>query len=329
MQQNPSRPGGTLEWWPHMQTAGILLVDAEVEHRWRKPRHESLLSLAPSALTMTHLGFRLGIPETHAPSPSDRGPAFMTTSPDRKTTEPIGNRPEPLRPRSPLQRPSPFQLVLRRVLSGVLFMLPAMLTLLVIYQIYLFLNRWIIAPVAMLIIPSGIENPYWTAVEKYVAAPLSLLAVFAFLYLMGYLFQTRLHRWVHWIFERIPGVSTLYKAINEVSQALQGPDGFKKIDTVVLVPFPSDQSRMVGYLMGESRDEATGEQLACVYVPLGIFPPSGYTLVMRADQITVTDWKATAPWKVLLSGGLTLPEVLPFHKPKIPDDTEPAEPDQQ
>lgn len=213
------------------------------------------------------------------------------------------------------------QRFVRRLLAGVLFVLPVLITLAVIYQVYLILNRWLIEPVAMLIIPSGIENAYWTSIEKYVTPPLSLIAVFAFLYLMGYLLHTRLHRGIQWVFERIPGVSTLYSAVSEVFQAMQGPHGLKKIDTVVLVPFPHEQSRMVGYLMGESRDATTGETLSCVYIPIGLFPPSGYTMVLRSEQVTPTDWNATVPWKLLLSGGLTLPETLPFHAPAPPPET--------
>lgn len=213
--------------------------------------------------------------------------------------------------------PSPpnFQIVrgiMRRMVFGLLFLLPILLTILAVIQIYRLLNSWVIAPVALLIVSQGIKNPYWTAVEQYVTPPISLLAVMLLLYIMGHAFQTRINHAVDWLFGSIPGVSILYRAIRDASQAMQGPDGIKNIDTVVLVPFPHPNARATGFLMGESEDSKTGRALACVYIPIALFPPSGYTLLFPREDVINTQWEATAPWKLLLSGGLTVPKSLPF-----------------
>jgi len=200
----------------------------------------------------------------------------------------------------------------RRVIFGILFILPMLLTVFVVYQIYRILHAWVISPVASLIIPTGIENPLWKSVETYLTPPISLLAVLLILYFLGYAFQTRVSRWIDRIFSSIPGVSILYRAIRDASQAIQGPDGLKSIDKVVLVPFPHPGARAAGFLMGESRDQGSGRALACVYVPIALFPPSGYTLVFPKDEVLVTSWDATTPWKLLLSGGLTVPASLPY-----------------
>ena len=202
----------------------------------------------------------------------------------------------------------------RRMILGLLFVLPIVVTGLIVYQIYNLLNHWVIEPVALLITPIGSQNPYWKSVETYVTPPISLAAVLLFLYLMGYLFQTRINRWLDWIVDRIPGISILYRAIRDAAAAVHGPAGLKTIDKVVLVPFPHPGARATGYLMGESEDEATGRKLACVYIPIALFPPSGYTLVYWRDEITVTNWDSASPWKMLLTGGLTLPGKVPFTK---------------
>jgi uncharacterized membrane protein len=208
---------------------------------------------------------------------------------------------------------SPIRRIIRRMIFGVLFLLPMVLTLFVTYQAYLILNAWVIEPVASFIVPKGIQNPYWTSIEKYVTKPISLLAVMSIFYFLGYAFQSKLSRWVDWFFGYIPGVSILYRAVRDASQAVQGPDGLKKIDTVVLVPFPHIGARATGFLMGESVDSVTGKPLACVYVPIALFPPSGYTLLFPREEVIVTKWEASSPWKLLLSGGLTIPNELPFY----------------
>lgn len=221
---------------------------------------------------------------------------------------------DPLAP-APMQRISTVRSIARRVMYGVLFVLPILLTILVVYQIYLLLNAWVITPVALLIMPRGIKSPYWDAAETYLTPVISLLAVMLLLYLLGYLFQTRLNRWIDWIFGHIPGVSIVYLAIRDASRAMQGPNGLKSIDTVVLVPFPHPGARAAGFLMGESQDVHTGRPLVSVYIPFALFPPSGYTLVFPRDVVIPTRWEATAPWKLLLTGGLTVPSQVPFDMP--------------
>jgi uncharacterized membrane protein len=200
------------------------------------------------------------------------------------------------------------------MILGLLFVLPIVLTVVVVYQIYRLLNQWVIEPLAQFITPLGSENVYWKSVETYVTPLISLASVLLFLYLMGYVFQSRLNRWLDWIFDRIPGISILYRAIRDASSAIHGPQGIKTIDKVVLVPFPHAGARATGYLMGESEDAKTGRKLACVYIPIGLFPPSGYTLVYWLDDVTITDWDAASPWKMIISGGLTLPGKVPFRQ---------------
>jgi uncharacterized membrane protein len=208
---------------------------------------------------------------------------------------------------------APLRRVVRRVVFGLLFVLPILLTVLVVYQIYLILHVWVIAPVALLIMPEHVELPYWKAVERYVTPPITLLVVGLLLYLLGYVFQSRLNHWIDWVFDRIPGISILYRAVRDASRAIQGPDGLKTIDTVVLVPFPHANVRATGYLMGESQDTLTGRPLVCVYIPIALFPPSGYTLVYPREEVTFTQWDSSAPWKLMISGGLTVPAKVPFY----------------
>lgn len=213
---------------------------------------------------------------------------------------------------SPVCRPSTIQSILRRIVFGILFVLPMLLTCFIVYQLYLLLNSWVINPVAAIVIPKQLETTSWKTIIAFLKPVISLLTVLLTFYFLGYAFQTRLSQWLDRLFGAIPGISILYRAIRDAARAMQGPDGLKNIDTVVLVPFPHPQARAAGFLMGESLDETTGTELACVYIPIALFPPSGYTLVFPRDQVATTQWEATTPWKLLLSGGLTIPERVPY-----------------
>lgn len=237
-------------------------------------------------------------------------PTSLPAEDPTESTSPQEQMPSPVRPPSLVR--SLQKGIVRRMILGLLFVLPIVLTVAVVYQIYRLLNQWMIEPLAQFITPLGSENVYWKSVETYVTPLISLASVLLFLYLMGYVFQTRLNRWLDWIVDRIPGISILYRAIRDASSAVHGPQGIKSIDKVVLVPFPHAGARATGYLMGESEDETTGRKLACVYIPIALFPPSGYTLVYWRDDVTLTDWDSTSPWKMIISGGLTLPGKVPF-----------------
>src|SRR5215207_6972940 len=202
----------------------------------------------------------------------------------------------------PIKPISTLRSILRRIMFGLLFVLPIVLTGLIVYYIYVMLNDWLIEPVAKLIIPKETALPYWAEIQSYVTTPITLVTVLLLLYFLGYAFQTRLNYWVDWVFSHIPGVSIVYRAIRDASLAMQGPDGLKAIDTVVLVPFPHPGARATGFLMGESEDTETGRPLVCVYIPLALFPPSGYALVFPREDVIFTKWEATSPWKLLLSG---------------------------
>lgn len=230
----------------------------------------------------------------------------MSTS-DRSPQEPLEE--ELLKP------PTMWVRIFRRFIGGVIFVLPAVLTIVIIYEVYRMANNWVIDPIARVIIPQGIENEYWRMVETYVTPIITLVAVLVFFYLMGYLFQTRIRHFVDWCFSKIPGVSTVYSALSEVLSAARGPHGIKNIDQVVLVPFPHEDARMAGYLMGKTKDRHSQEALACVYIPIALFPPSGYTLLFPEDQVIYTPWEPKETWKLLLSGGLTIPEEVPYQRP--------------
>jgi uncharacterized membrane protein len=83
------------------------------------------------------------------------------------------------------ERPSLVRRILRRTIFGVLFALPIMLTIFLVYQIYIVLDSWVIEPVASLILPKGIEDPYWKSIENFVTPPISLITVFLFFYFVG------------------------------------------------------------------------------------------------------------------------------------------------
>lgn len=197
--------------------------------------------------------------------------------------------------------------VVRTILGGIALVLPFAVLLAIVHYIFSLMNDYVVTPLAKLLLPKGFEDLF-----IYYWGPLvSIVAGLVFLFFMGLLFRTRVRNFLDWAFGKVPGVNTIYSAISDTAQALTGPPGLANVDTVVLVPFPQNEMRMAGYLMTKS-EQPNGRTLVAVYIPLVLFPPSGYTVIVPEDKIVYTDWPTKDVWKLLLSGGLTIPKNIPF-----------------
>ena len=218
-------------------------------------------------------------------------------SPEQENTPVAGNSTEV----------GPFGWLVRTILGGIVLVLPFAVMFALVHYAYSLLNNYLVNPLAKLLLPKGFED--WFI---YYWGPLvSVIGVLVFLFLMGLLFRTRFRNFVDWAFGSVPGVRTIYSALSDTAKALTGPPGLANVDTVVLVPFPQEHTRMAGYLMTKS-EQPDGRTLVAVYVPLVLFPPSGYTIIVPEEKIVYTDWPTKDVWKLLLSGGLTLPKEIPF-----------------
>jgi len=197
--------------------------------------------------------------------------------------------------------------VLHTILGGLLLILPFLVIAGLVHYVYTLFNGYIVEPIALRVLPEDFEQTFLF----YLAPLISLAIVIGFLFLMGLLFRTRIRTLVQWTMGHVPGVSTIYSAIHDTTAALRGPPGLVNVDTVVLVPFPHPGARMAGYLMTRNH-QPNGSVLVSVYIPIVLFPPSGYTVIIPEKDIVFTDWPTKDVWKLLLTGGLTLPPEIPF-----------------
>ena len=71
----------------------------------------------------------------------------------------------------------------------------------------------------------------------------------------------------------------------------------------------------MGFVTRVLRDEATGAELAAVYVPTTPNPTSGYLEVVPVDLLTPTDWTVDEAMSFIISGGAVAPDTMPFERP--------------
>ncbi len=217
--------------------------------------------------------------------------------------------PAPNSPRPP--RPS-FQKIF---LTGLLTLLPIWLTWVVVKFVFVLLSdasRPLIGPL-LHNVAIGHPGLGWLD-DVWVQTVLALLATLVVILLSGLMTRRvvgqRLLRWFESLIGRIPLASTIYGSARKLLDLLQTqPDGTQR---VVLIDFPHNEMKSVGFVTRILREQGTGRELAAVYVPTTPNPTSGYLEVVPVEKLTPTDWTVDQAMSFIISGGAVAPDTIPF-----------------
>ena len=122
----------------------------------------------------------------------------------------------------------------------------------------------------------------------------------------------RVITWIETMISKVPLANTVYGSARKLLDILQTkPDGAQR---VVLINFPHENMKSIGFVTRILQDELTGEELAAVYVPTTPNPTSGYLEIVPVAQLTMTDWTADQAMSFIISGGAVAPDKIPFSK---------------
>ena len=116
----------------------------------------------------------------------------------------------------------------------------------------------------------------------------------------------RMVQWWEALLSRIPIVRSIYSSVKQVSDTLLAPDGHS-FRRAVLVEFPQRGQWTVAFVVGAASERVAGgmagEQLL-VYVPTAPNPTSGYTLLVRPDEVRELDMSVDEALKFVISLGV-------------------------
>ena len=115
---------------------------------------------------------------------------------------------------------------------------------------------------------------------------------------------------------RVPFANTVYSGTRKLVDILQTrPEGAQR---VVLIDFPHRDAKAIGFVTRVLRDEATGTELAAVFVPTTPNPTGGYLEIVPTAALTPTDWSVDQAMSFILTGGAVAPEQIPWRAPVPP-----------
>jgi len=121
---------------------------------------------------------------------------------------------------------------------------------------------------------------------------------------------------------RIPLVRTIYNAAKQISQAVFG-SGDQTFQKVYLLQYPRLGLWTLGFqtsdLRGEAQQKTQMNNVVNLFVPTTPNPTSGFFIMASKDDIVELDIKVEEALKMVISGGVIVPEIAELNvseKPK-------------
>jgi len=117
---------------------------------------------------------------------------------------------------------------------------------------------------------------------------------------------------------RLPFVAKVYGSVRKLIDSM-----IVKKDSnhrVVLVNFPIEGQRSIGFLTRTMTDSTTGELLAAVLLPNAINPTSAFLQILPMDRVTETDLNMEQAMSMLMTGGAVGPDEILFTQPALKAD---------
>jgi len=218
-----------------------------------------------------------------------------------------------------------------RVTAGILVVLPLWITVLLVKFVFQTMrdsSQWVV--LAMMdndwfqehvwkVKPEGAET---FDVDELLAqhpmldwgiAIFSVVLTIAILYAIGVFTANIVGRRVIGLFEsaldRVPLVKTVYRSSKQILSTFAGEQS-QEFQRAVLVPFPQEKMRCVGFITAIFEDSTTGEELASVFIPTTPNPTTGYLQVLKRSELVELDWSVEDAVRMIMSGGILRPDFL-------------------
>ena len=115
--------------------------------------------------------------------------------------------------------------------------------------------------------------------------------------------------------ERLPFVAKIYGSVRQLIDSMLVKQGATQ--RVVLVDFPIQGQKAIGFLTRTMTDSSTGTLLAAVLLPNAINPTSAFLQILPMERVTETDLNMEQAMSMLMTGGAVAPETIMYSKAEI------------
>jgi len=197
-----------------------------------------------------------------------------------------------------------------RMLTGVVFVVPVILTIWVLQLLYNLLD----GPLRSLLNAVLRYTLRWE-LPSGVGLVLTLLALYVTGILATNMLGRRFLEFWESLLTRMPIVNSIYNAARQVVRTLSGPQE-KSFQRVVLIEFPSKGLWTIAFQVGTIQ-MSDGREWVRVYVPTTPNPTSGYLQFLPKENVQFTSIPVDEALRMVVSGGILAPERLDIGLSKI------------
>ena len=182
--------------------------------------------------------------------------------------------------------------------TGILVVVPIGVTILILVWIFVTLDN-VLQPIIRSI---------WGRTFPGVGFGATIVLIYLAGVIASNIVGTRLIHYGESLLAKVPVVRQLYAGIKQILEGFSKPGktGFMQ---VVLVEFPKEGMRAIGFITNESYDKS-GERLLNVFIPTSPNPTSGFLEIVKEDKIIRTNISVDDALKMVVSAGrVSLQEV--------------------
>jgi uncharacterized membrane protein len=200
----------------------------------------------------------------------------------------------------------------RNVLAGIITIGPLFVT----YLIFSFLLETLAKaglPMVHLfaaVFPSEWFNYPW--LQSVMAILLTLLV----LYVVGRVTSLVIGRQAFGLFEsaleRLPFVAKVYTSVRQLLDTMMAKK--ESSQRVVLIDFPIEGHKSIGFLTRTLNDEVSGKLLGAVLVPNAINPTSAFLQILPMDRVIETSMTMEQAMSMVMTGGAVGPEKVQYSR---------------
>jgi uncharacterized membrane protein len=145
-------------------------------------------------------------------------------------------------------------------------------------------------------------------VQWLIALIFTLLVLYAIGAITNRVLGQRLWAFIEGLITRIPLVQTVYSAARKLVDVLRTkPENAQR---VVLIDFPREGAKTIGFVMRTFTDANSGEEVAAVYVPTAVNPTTGYLQLLPVSKLVPTEMGSEQAMAMVISAGAVSPESM-------------------
>ena len=190
----------------------------------------------------------------------------------------------------------------KNILTGLLVLIPIVLTLWVLITLTQFLDK------ILVFIPDEFQPDvfFGVAIPGY-----GVVITFVIVFLTGVIannfFGKRIISVYEYVLNKVPVINSIYKGIKQVSDTLLSNSG-KAFSKAVLIEFPNAGTYTFAFVTGVPNDQIAKYlkgKYVNVYVPTTPNPTSGYTLIVPTKKIIEVDLSVDQVLKYVISMGVS------------------------